>query len=134
MTSSARDDPLDFLYHGPQTKVRANQVRGASAGLAAKINSDHSGTLAHRIRCRCSRFPGSSSVTIKSAEAEKKQKYLDHCLEQIRHFTPFVVSCKGMMGRKDDSFIHHLSKRLSKDGLDHAARKSDSFLLVSPSP
>ena len=54
------------------------------------------------------------STIIKNAEAEKKRKYLNPCLEQRRHFTPFVVSCEGMMGREANSFIRRLSKRLSK--------------------
>ena len=50
---------------------------------------------------------------LKSAETEKKKKYLDSCLEQRRHFTPFVVSCEGLMGKEADTFISRLAKKLS---------------------
>jgi hypothetical protein len=33
-------------------------------------------------------------------ECEKKKKYLDACLEQRKHFTPFVISTDGLLGRK----------------------------------
>jgi hypothetical protein len=29
---------------------------------------------------------------------EKKKKYLQACLEQRRHFTPFVISTDGLIG------------------------------------
>ena len=54
------------------------------------------------------------SAVIESAEAENKRKHLNSCLEQRRCFTPFGVSCEGMMGREADSFICRLSKRLTK--------------------
>ena len=54
------------------------------------------------------------SAVIKAAEAEKKWKHMSSCLEQRRKFTPFLVSCEGMMGREVDSFVRILSKSLSK--------------------
>ena len=38
-----------------------------------------------------------SASIIKSVENEKKKKHLEPCLEQRRHFTPFVVSCEGLL-------------------------------------
>ena len=38
------------------------------------------------------------SSIIKTAENDKKRKHLGTCLEQRRHFTPFVVSCEGLFG------------------------------------
>ena len=40
------------------------------------------------------------SAVIKLEETEKKQKCLNSCLDQRRHFTPFVVSCEGIMGTR----------------------------------
>ena len=50
---------------------------------------------------------------IKSAEKEKKKKYLNDCLNQRRHFTPFVVSCEGMLGKEASTFLNRLGKSLS---------------------
>eukprot|EP00957_Ditylum_brightwellii_P114690 8745888-Ditylum_brightwellii.AAC.1 len=33
-------------------------------------------------------------------EKEKKGEYLNACLEQNRHFSPFVVSVDGMLGKE----------------------------------
>ncbi len=35
---------------------------------------------------------------------EKKRKYLEPCLKQRRHFTPFVVSTDGLLGREATFF------------------------------
>ena len=35
-----------------------------------------------------------------SREREKKKKYLQACLDQNRHFSPFGVSCDGMLGNE----------------------------------
>jgi hypothetical protein len=37
---------------------------------------------------------------LETHEKEKKKKYLGPCLEQRRHFTPFVVSTDGLIGRE----------------------------------
>ena len=41
------------------------------------------------------------SSILKSSENDKKRKHLDACLEQRRHFTPFVVSCEGLFGKDE---------------------------------
>ena len=46
-------------------------------------------------------------------EREKKKKYLSSCTEQRRHFTPFVVTTDGVLGREADHFIRHIAKKLS---------------------
>jgi hypothetical protein len=33
-------------------------------------------------------------------ECEKNKKYLEACLEQRCHFTPFVVSTDGLLGKE----------------------------------
>ena len=55
-----------------------------------------------------------SESSLRSAEVEKKKKCLDLCLKQRRHFTPFVVSCEGMLGREADFFLKNLAKKLAK--------------------
>jgi hypothetical protein len=47
-------------------------------------------------------------------EREKKRKYLDACLEQRRHFSPFVVSCDGVRGKEASATLKVLSKRLAE--------------------
>ena len=104
-------------------------MHNEGAGLIAEINSERGDILVRGFWSRdtdcivdvriCdvnqkSYLSKKPSTILKNAEAEKKRKYLNPCLEQRRHFTPFVVSCEGMMGREADSFIRCLSKRLSK--------------------
>ena len=52
--------------------------------------------------------------TLKSAENEKKKKYLEPCLEQRRYFTPFVESCEGLFGKIADVFLKRLSMKLAE--------------------
>ena len=44
---------------------------------------------------------------------KKKHKYLDACLAQRRHFTPFVVSTDGLAGPEAKELLKRLSLRLS---------------------
>ena len=37
---------------------------------------------------------------------------MEPCLEQRRLFTPFVVSCEGLLGKEVDTFWKSLSKKL----------------------
>jgi hypothetical protein len=46
-------------------------------------------------------------------EREKKRKYLEPCLKQRRHFTPFVVSTDGLLGREATLFLKRLASVLS---------------------
>jgi hypothetical protein len=43
---------------------------------------------------------------------EKKRKYLEPCLKQQRHFTPFVVSTDGLLGREATVFLKRLASVL----------------------
>ena len=52
---------------------------------------------------------------LKSAENDKKKKHLDACLEQRRHFNPFVVSCEGFFGKEANFFIKRLAKKLADE-------------------
>jgi hypothetical protein len=47
-------------------------------------------------------------------EGEKKKKYLEVCLEQRRHFTPFVVSNDGFLGKDAKVLLKTLSTLLTE--------------------
>ena len=55
-----------------------------------------------------------SELVLLSHEREKKKKYLQACLDQRRHFSPFVVSCDGLLGKEARSVLQNLAGRLSK--------------------
>jgi hypothetical protein len=46
-------------------------------------------------------------------EREKKKKYLQSCLEQCKHFTSFVISTDGLIGREAVELLKRLSLRLA---------------------
>ena len=48
-------------------------------------------------------------------EREKKKKYLQACLDQRRHFSPFVVSCDGFLGNEaKDVVLQNFAGSLAK--------------------
>ena len=50
---------------------------------------------------------------LETHEREKKRKYLKACQDQRRHFTPFVVSCDGLLGKEAVALLRNLAERLS---------------------
>jgi hypothetical protein len=44
---------------------------------------------------------------------EKKKKYLEACLKERRHFTPFVVSTDGLIGEEARTMMRRISEKLS---------------------
>jgi hypothetical protein len=63
---------------------------------------------------------------LRKHENEKKRKYLQPCLDQRRHFSPFVVSTDGMLGREASCLIKRLSQKLATKngkGRHHASRR-----------
>jgi hypothetical protein len=48
---------------------------------------------------------------LESQEREKKRKYLEKCLQQRRHFTPFVVSVNGLLGKEAKTFFKRLAAK-----------------------
>ena len=48
-------------------------------------------------------------------EREKKNKYLQPCLDQHRHFTPFVISTDGLMGKEAKATIQRLSAQIAEN-------------------
>jgi hypothetical protein len=46
-------------------------------------------------------------------EKEKKEKYVEHCLAQRRHFTPLVFLVDGLRGTEADAATKRLASRLA---------------------
>ena len=59
----------------------------------------------------CKRTP--FKVLVESQEREKKRKHLGPCLENRRHFTPFVLSVDGLLGREAKTFAKRLAVKLA---------------------
>jgi hypothetical protein len=51
---------------------------------------------------------------LKSAEKVKKNKYLEHCLQQRRAFTPFVISVDGLLRYEAKNLLKRLAIHLSE--------------------
>ena len=47
-------------------------------------------------------------------EREKKKKYLSDCLQQRRHFTPYVVSTDGLIGKEGKTLLRKLSSLIAE--------------------
>ena len=58
----------------------------------------------------CSRTPPD---VLRTAELEKKRKYLQACQDRRAAFTPLCVSVDGLLGKEADFFIHRLCDFLS---------------------
>ena len=43
----------------------------------------------------------------------QRKKYIDDCLEQCWHFTPFVVSVGGILGVKAEATLKLISRHLT---------------------
>ena len=50
---------------------------------------------------------------LEKQENEKKKKYLQPCLERRRHFTPFIATTDGMLGKEAQKFIERLVTHLA---------------------
>jgi hypothetical protein len=51
---------------------------------------------------------------LEAHEREKKKKYLKACLEQRRHFSPFVASTDGLLGKESQTLLKKLSALLAE--------------------
>jgi len=51
---------------------------------------------------------------MKSAETSKKKTYLENCLAQRLHFTPFLVSYEGLLGKEADVFLKRLAMKVAE--------------------
>eukprot|EP00957_Ditylum_brightwellii_P166849 12699567-Ditylum_brightwellii.AAC.1 len=59
----------------------------------------------------------SMESVLAAQEKEKKDKYLQACLEQRRHFLPFVVSDDGMLGHEASMVLKQISWKLDENGI-----------------
>ena len=50
---------------------------------------------------------------IEKQEREKKKKYLEACLEERRHFSPFVADCYGSLGEEAKAVNKRLARLLA---------------------
>jgi hypothetical protein len=62
-------------------------------------------------KSNCSRAPGK---VLAQHERRKKKKYLEPCLKQCWHFSPFVVSTDGLLGKEAKKRLKCLSALLSE--------------------
>jgi hypothetical protein len=58
--------------------------------------------------CKCP-----PAKVLESQEREKKRKYLENCLKQRCHFTPFVCSVDGLLGQEAPTFSKRLAAKLA---------------------
>ena len=50
---------------------------------------------------------------LQEAERGKKRMYLEACLQQRRHFSPFVASVDGLLGVEATTTLKRLASRLA---------------------
>jgi hypothetical protein len=61
------------------------------------------------------------SKVLKAADRIKKKKYLQPCLVQRHHFTPFIVSVDSLIGKEAKTVLKVLAARTStKAGKSHS--------------
>jgi hypothetical protein len=97
LSRSGDEDRGDLL-------IRGFWARGTDAIVDVRVTDTDA-------KSYCSRDP---HKVLAQQEREKKKKYLDACLEQRRHFTPFVVSTDGLVGREAGELLKRLSLRLAE--------------------
>ena len=50
---------------------------------------------------------------LEEAENSKKKMYLEGCLQQRRHFSPFVASVDGLLGVEATATLKSIARRLA---------------------
>ena len=50
---------------------------------------------------------------LQEAERAKKRMYLEACLQQLRHFSPFVASVDGFLGVEVTATLKRIASRLA---------------------
>ena len=95
-----------------------NKLVEPQTGLEREFEADR-GDLLIRGDVRMCDVNQSSYLTcnpvsiLKSAEYSTKKHYLEPCLAQRRHFSPFVVSCEDLLGKEADAFLKRLLMKLA---------------------
>ena len=51
---------------------------------------------------------------LETADHENKKKYLNTCLHQHQHFTPFIASVDGLLGVEAEATLKHITGRLTQ--------------------
>jgi hypothetical protein len=67
---------------------------------------------------------------IATQEREKKRKYLEPCLKQRRHFTPFVCSTNGLLGPEAETFASNSQQSCLANGKRLICKFADMSKLV----
>ena len=126
--SNVRDEPLINPCRDARRRDESGKIIEPNTGVECEINSTRGDLLVRGFWDRntdCiidvrivdvnqpSYLHRKPTSIIKSAENGKKNMYLEPCLDQGRHFTPFVVSCEGLLGREADVFLKRLSQKLA---------------------
>ena len=125
--SAVRDEPL---INNSRTAVgeKANEMPETNPVVSRNLNKSKDGDRgdvlirglwAHGTDCiidvRVTNTDAKSNIAkdprkvLEQHEREKKKKYLEPCLEQRRHFTPFVVSTDGLIGREARTLLKKLA-------------------------
>ena len=132
--SSIRDDPR--VKKGRETEDRSKKLDPQDAQVTTITNKDKQkddglyGDLLIRhlwqsntdtiIDVRITDTDAKSYISrplesvLEGQEKEKKRKYLNACLEQRRHFSPFVVSVDGMLGHEASMVLKRISQKLAQ--------------------
>jgi hypothetical protein len=127
--SAVRDEPLIHGRANENMKTSPNKITNQNIDKEAATGEDERGDLLIRgfwtagtdcildvrvtdtdSKSYCKRPP---SKVLESQEKEKKRKYLGACLENRRHFTPFVLSVDGLLGREAQTFAKRLAAKLA---------------------
>ena len=127
--SAVRDEPLIYGRANENMKTTPNKNTNQNIDKEDATGEDERGDLLIRgfwtagtdcildVRVTdtdsnsyCKRTP---FKVLESQEKEKKRKYLGPCLENRRHFTPFVLSVDGLLGREAKTFAKRLAVKLA---------------------
>jgi hypothetical protein len=127
--SAARDEPLIHGCATEKVKTSPGKITTQNNHEEAATREDERGDLLIRgfgtagtgcildvrvtdtdSKACCKRTP---FKVLESQEKEKKWKYLGACLENRRHFTPFVLSVDGLLGREAKTFAKRLAGKLA---------------------
>ena len=104
---------IRFLYYDSTTE-NYSQERG-DIGIRGFWTKQFDRIVDIRITYPESNSNRNSTVEklIEKQEKEKKSKYLQPCLERRRHFTPFIATTDGMLGKEAKNFVARLVDRLA---------------------
>jgi hypothetical protein len=127
--SAVRDEPKIFYSRPVEKKAASNQPNPSVPRTHPKTQCEDRGDLLIRglwargtdciIDVRVTDTDAKSNLSkdpakvLANHEREKKKKYLEACLGQRRHFTPFVVSTDGLLGREAKILLKKLSALLA---------------------